>query len=346
MAFSLRKNSDRGGVGLDIDGRYLAAAQVDGGRVVRAASRELPDGLFRDGEVVNADQLADALKDFASEADLPKNVRLGVANQQIVVRHIELPRIEDATQRDAAVRFQAAEAIAMPLDEAVLDHQVVGYTTAPDGSPRMQVVIVAARSSMVEGLLDAAKKAGLRPEGIDLDAFALIRTLAAGPRRRPTRTRASTATSRASRNLAIAVGPTCYFTRPLAAVWDDDDAGSRLADEIRLSIDYYMTQPQARPVGDVVLSGPGSVRRRAGREPRPPPRPARPPSPRRSACSTRRARAPARIRTASRSPPVWRWERRHEGRKPHPDRAASGQAAAARTRASPTSWSACSASCS
>jgi type IV pilus assembly protein PilM len=41
-------------------------------------------------------------------------------------------------------------------------------------------------------------------------------------------------------------------------VWDEDDVGSRLADEIRLSIDYYMTQPQARPVGEVVLSGPGS----------------------------------------------------------------------------------------
>ena len=45
---------------------------------------------------------------------------------------------------------------------------------------------------------------------------------------------------------------------PLAAVWTDEDAGNRLADEIRLSIDYYMAQPQARSVGEVVLSGPGS----------------------------------------------------------------------------------------
>ena len=29
MAFSLRKTSERGSVGLDIDGRYLAAAQVE-----------------------------------------------------------------------------------------------------------------------------------------------------------------------------------------------------------------------------------------------------------------------------------------------------------------------------
>ena len=59
----------------------------------------------------------------------------------------------------------------MPLDEAVLDHQVAGYVHAPDGTPRMQVVLVAARRSMIEGLLEAAKKAGLKPEGVDLDAF-------------------------------------------------------------------------------------------------------------------------------------------------------------------------------
>ena len=62
MSLSLRKNSSGGTVGLDIDGRYLAAAQVDsGGRVVRGASLELPEGLVRDGEVVNRDGLADAL---------------------------------------------------------------------------------------------------------------------------------------------------------------------------------------------------------------------------------------------------------------------------------------------
>src|ERR671917_467866 len=179
MAFSLRKTSSGGTIGLDIDGRYLAAAQVANGRVTQSASHELPEGLVRDGEVADVQALAEQLKSFASSAGLPKNVRLGVANQQIVVRVVQLPRIEDEKQRDAAVRFQASEAIAMPLDEAVLDHQVAGYMEAPDGTPRMQIVLVAARRSMIEGLLDAAKAAGLKPEGIDLDAFALVRTLAA-----------------------------------------------------------------------------------------------------------------------------------------------------------------------
>jgi type IV pilus assembly protein PilM len=256
---SLRKNSSGGTVGLDIDGRYLAAAQVESGRVVRGVSAELPEGLVADGEVVNRDGLTEALKNFVAEAGLPKTVRLGVANQQIVVRVVELPRIEDEKQRDAAVRFQAAEAIAMPLDEAVLDHQIAGFTEAPDGSPRMQVVLVAARRSMVEALLAAAKDAGLKPEGVDLDAFALVRTLAARADDESGDSACVYCHLGGVSNLAIAVGSACFFTRPLSAVWDDEDAAARLADEIRLSIDYYMTQAQAKPVGAVVLSGPGSA---------------------------------------------------------------------------------------
>jgi type IV pilus assembly protein PilM len=259
MKFPLRKNSAGGSVGLDIDGRYLAAAQVESGRVVLGASSDLPAGLIADGEVVNRDGLAEALKNFATEAGLPKSVRLGVSNQQIVVRVVELPRIEDEKQRDAAVRFQAAEAIAMPLDEAVLDHQVAAYVEAPDGSPRMQVVLVAARRSMIDGLLEAAKQAGLKPEGIDLDAFALVRMLATSNADAPEDTACVYCHLGGVSNLAIAVGPSCFFTRPLSAVWDDEDAAASLADEIRLSIDYYMTQPQAKPVGSVVVSGPGSA---------------------------------------------------------------------------------------
>jgi type IV pilus assembly protein PilM len=258
MAFSLRKPSSGGSVGLDIDARYLAAAQVREGRVTQCASEDLPEGLVRDGEVADPQALAQHLKSFVAASGLPRNVRLGVTNQQIVVRVVELPRIEDDRQRDAAVRFQASETIAMPLDEAVLDHQVAGFSTAPDGTARMQVVLVAARRKMIETLLDAAKAAGLRVDGIDLDAFALVRTLASGADEPDGEARVFCHLAGVT-NLAVAVGSACFFTRPLSATWDAEDAGSRLADEIRLSIDYYMTQSQAKPVSEVVLSGPGSA---------------------------------------------------------------------------------------
>lgn len=256
MPISLRKNSASGTVGLDIDGRFLAAVQASDGRIERAASVELPEGVVRDGEVADAPALAAALKEFALDAGLPKSVRLGVSNQQIVVRLIELPVIEDAKERDAAVRFEAADAIAMPLDEAVLDHQIAGASESDGGVPRMRIVVVAARRTMIDGLVDAAKSAGLKPAGIDLDAFALVRMLAEG-----------SPSSDVARvfchlggvtNLAVAVGSSCLFARPLSSSSESEAGASELADQIRLSIDYYMTQPQARPVDQVFFSGPGA----------------------------------------------------------------------------------------
>jgi type IV pilus assembly protein PilM len=257
MALTFRKSSSAGSAGLDIDGRYVAAVQTEGGRVSMASSMELPEGLLRDGEVADTEGLSAALKDFAGRARLPKNVRLGVANQQIVVRLVELPRIENEAEREAAIRFQAAEAIAMPLDEAVLDHQVAAYDEDADGTKRMRVILVAARRAMVEAYVQAVKKAGLRPEGIDLDAFALVRLLAGEEQGEGSTARVYCHLG-AVTNLAIAVEDSCLFTRPMSTSWDDEHAAAQLADEIRLSIDYYMAQPNARPVGDVVLSGPGS----------------------------------------------------------------------------------------
>jgi type IV pilus assembly protein PilM len=262
MPISLSKTSNRGTVGLDLDGAYIAAVQASSDGVSRAVSAELAPGVISDGEVTDVTALTEALREFFKAERLPKRVRLGIANQQIVVRQMEIPKIDDEKERAAAVRFQAAEAIAMPLDEVVLDHQVVGEGVSPEGSARLRVIVVAARESMISRVVEAVRNAGLRPEGIDLNAFALVRTLAVPSD--------STETARVYchlggvTNLAIAVGTSCLFTRPLSTQWDsdDDNVAAALAEEIRLSIDFYMAQPEARWVGEIVLSGPGS--RRAG----------------------------------------------------------------------------------
>ncbi len=257
MALSLRNNSPRGIVGLDIDGGFLAAVHAADGQVKSAVSTELEDGIMSDGEVADGARLASALKDFFKEHDLPRKVRLGVSNPQIVVRQIELPKIEDKGELDAAVRFQAPEAIAMPLDDAVLDYQVTGETDV-GGTPRLTVVIVAARRSMIEALLEAVRQAGLKPASVDLDAFALVRMLASElPSDDHARVYCHLG---AVTNLALAVGTSVVFTRALSTRLNGDveQAASALAGEIRLSIDYSVAQAGSKPVAELVISGPGA----------------------------------------------------------------------------------------
>lgn len=306
-------------VGVDIDVDSIAAAEPSaGGGPVRAVVQPLPDGAFGDGEVTDVDAVAAALGDLFARGKLPKQVRLAVASQGVAFRTLRLPLIEDPEQLRSAVRFQAQEQIPMPLDSAVLDHQVIGAQVADDGTRHIDVAVVAARRRTIDPLLAAARGAGLDPVGIDLAAFGMIRALAAGVARPGADVAAASGPETEEyvpgtlycslggiTNLAIARGFSCLFSRvaqfgvrdiaqelvdatglplehaeqwlthigletPLDQVEGDPAAAAaartalesnfgRLADELRVSLDYYGAQEGAAPVDGVVLCGWGSV---------------------------------------------------------------------------------------
>ena len=179
---SLTRQKNRGGVvGVDFEAGSVAAAEVSSNgtvRVLAGGSTPLPAGAFHEGEVIDGDGIADALKDLFGEHKLSKRVRVGIGNQRVVVRTMRLPAIEDPKELDAAIRFQAQEQIPMPLDQAVLDHQVVGGVPAEEGAtPQIDVVVVAARRDMVASFIEPVRRAGLEPTGVDLSAFGMIRAL-------------------------------------------------------------------------------------------------------------------------------------------------------------------------
>lgn len=167
-------------VGLTIEPGRIAAAQVsvNGSIVIQDGGRaELEPGIVRDGEVADSEALAEALRSlWSAHKHLDKRVRIGVANARIVVRTILLPPIPDPKQLAMAVRFQAADEIPMPLADAVLDFQPLGVIDTPQG-PREKVVLVAARREMILDTLNAARAAGLKPMGVDLSAFGMVRAL-------------------------------------------------------------------------------------------------------------------------------------------------------------------------
>jgi len=209
----LKRKTTRKIVGLDIEpGRLTAVdATVNGAIAVeRAVVAPLAPEVMRDGEVNDPDSLAETLRELFADSGLNRRVRVGMANQRIVVRTLDLPLMENHKDLEAAVRFQAQEHIPMPLDQAVLDFQPLGTVQTPEGE-RSRVALVAARRDMVERLLAALKAAGLRPVGVDLAAFAMLRALdAGGPDVDEPILYVNVA---GMTNVAIAQGTTCRFTR-------------------------------------------------------------------------------------------------------------------------------------
>ena len=221
-------------MGLDIEPGRIVAAEVSLNGVVRlerAATVDLQHGVVRDGEVVDVKAVSHVLRQlWLDNKGLGRDVRIGVANAKIVVRSVDIPPLTDAAQIESAVRHIAADELPMPLESAVLDYEPVGMVETPSGK-RLRVVVIAARREMVESILAAVTGAGLRPRGVDLSAFAMIRALGGG-----SRDSALYLSVGGMANLAVVVDGSCLFTRVTGAGLEG--MGIELAERRSLTLEH------------------------------------------------------------------------------------------------------------
>lgn len=136
--------------------------------------RRLPPGAITEGEVADHDLLAAEFSEFWNTHSFKgKTVVLGLANQKVVVRLLDFPRMDESDLK-SAIGFEAQDHIPMPIDEAVLDYVVLG--PQEEGSDLDRILIVAAQKDMVSRYTSAARTAGLRPVGVDVKALSLMRS--------------------------------------------------------------------------------------------------------------------------------------------------------------------------
>ncbi|HET7648178.1 MAG TPA: type IV pilus assembly protein PilM [Gaiellaceae bacterium] len=205
-------------VGLKIGASQLAAARISndaGAELQQVARAPLPAGVVVHGELRDPDVLATSLRSFFAEHRLPRRgIRLGIASARIGVRIFEVAGIEEEKQLENAVRFRAQEALPIPVDEAVLDYRVLDESVDDQGRVAKRVLLVVAHKELVERYVEACRKAGLTLAGIDLEAFALLRSLAP-PAERDGSALVAVAIGHERTTLAVSDGRVCEFTRVL-----------------------------------------------------------------------------------------------------------------------------------
>jgi type IV pilus assembly protein PilM len=169
-------------VGLDIGSSGVRAAELstskNGMTLERYGQVALPDGAVRDGEVIDSDAVAEAVKQLWAQSKFStKKVVLGVANQKVVVRQVDLPWMP-AAELKKALAFQVQDFIPMPVEQAILDFHPLEELTSEKGGRVLRVLLVAAARDMIQGALDVVAKAGLTAQMVDLNSFAVVRALA------------------------------------------------------------------------------------------------------------------------------------------------------------------------
>ena len=168
-------------LGLDIGTNHVRLAQVrpEGAlfHLQRYGAVGVPLGAVVEGEILDVEAVAASIRELMRATGVRgAEVCVGVSNQKVVVRLIDLPYME-RSELEGAIQYQAQDYIPIPIEEAILDFQVLGdYMTSAD-EHMMEVLLVAAQRDMIDTTVSAVERAGLKLRQVDVTSFAVVRGL-------------------------------------------------------------------------------------------------------------------------------------------------------------------------
>ena len=288
----------RSAIGLDIGTSGVRAAElsISKGKITleKFGQVALPHGAVRDGEVVDPATVSAAIRALWSHTKFgSKKVIIGVANQKVIVRQVDLPWLP-AEELKKSLAFQVSDLIPMPVEAAILDFHPLGELTGDNDTRQVRGLLVAASRDMVNLSLEAVKGAGLTPMIVDLTSFAVIRSIASvDDLGVGTDVEAIVDIGARVTNIIVHQGGTPKFVRILLMGGQDvtdavaermgiqqeqaeamkqqagtdqpgaADAASRVieatfVDEVRGSLDYYLASSGSAPIARLSLTGGGA----------------------------------------------------------------------------------------
>nr|WP_224745719.1 pilus assembly protein PilM [Neiella litorisoli] len=168
-------------IGLDIGSHSAKAvllSKTEDGWVLENASQvAIPTGAVEEHEIKDFEAVGNALRPLLTRFGKKNNlVAAAVAGSSVITKIIYVDGGGTEADLEAQVQIEADHLIPFPLEEVSLDFEVIG-TNSSDTS-RKDILLSACRTEHVESRVAALETAGYTPKVMDIEAFALGRTLA------------------------------------------------------------------------------------------------------------------------------------------------------------------------
>ena len=161
-------------IGIEYNSHEIKAVELykhsDGRYDIIAAGKEpLDDNVIGNGIILDSALFTVALNNLITQGKFNKMspIVVGVNNENVIMRYATFPKVPDDKLR-SVVTMQAQDFIPVPVSELGLDFVVIDETTDDDDQPALNVLLVGARNSMLQNLIqnfDAAKL-----EVVDIDS--------------------------------------------------------------------------------------------------------------------------------------------------------------------------------
>jgi type IV pilus assembly protein PilM len=171
------------GIGLEITPERLNISQISKQRqkykLTNYSSYEIPEGVFEEGRIVDSPALAELIKEaLAANKINSKRVATAVPMREVIIRIIRVPaELDDNELRDLILNHEASLYLPYPREEVDIDYQKLNYTMDEDGIEKVNVLLVATKREVTDLYLETFQQAGLEVEVLEVNSFALVRTI-------------------------------------------------------------------------------------------------------------------------------------------------------------------------
>ena len=165
-------------VGLDIGSHRIKGVEIieRGSEIViqSAGSVAIPSSEANRG-AANTASVVQAIQNLWASAEFETDkVVMGLPPEVTYIKWLHLEKSGE-DELDGIARAAAARGAPFPAEDAVIDYRILSSRGA--GSHEVHfVMLVAASSSAVDGLLDTAERAGLAPVAVDIGTVAAVRS--------------------------------------------------------------------------------------------------------------------------------------------------------------------------
>ncbi len=148
-------------------------------KLVVNCSVEVPEGMFEEGKIADAPAIAELIQDtLASNSIKSTRVATAVPMREAIMQIIPIPaELDDKELRDVVLNQEADLYLRYPREEVDLDYQKLGYFIDEDGIEKVNVLLVATKRDITDLYLETFLQAGLQVDVLEINSFALIRTI-------------------------------------------------------------------------------------------------------------------------------------------------------------------------
>ncbi|MBV9388828.1 MAG: type IV pilus assembly protein PilM [Chroococcidiopsidaceae cyanobacterium CP_BM_ER_R8_30] len=171
------------GVGIELTPERINVAQLrkqsQGLKLAAFSSLPVPAGVFEDGQIADTSALADIIQSALKESNIKaQRVATAVPGRESLIRIIPVPaELDDQELSELVLNHEAGLYLPYPREEADVDFQKLGYFVDDDGIEKVQVLLVATPKEVTNTYIGTFKQAGLQIDVLEINSFALIRTI-------------------------------------------------------------------------------------------------------------------------------------------------------------------------